>query len=451
MKLNPKSRGRKVNKYFVIDTNVLIHNPESIYSFTDNTVVIPITVVEELDKFKTFSDKKGMHARKVLRELDSLIHKGALKTGAKLLSGGKLLIALGPKKARIPNVDETLNDNKILTVAWEMQKKGQMVFFISKDVNARIKGEALGLKTRDYEKQTVEYGSLFKGWRELLLPKADVDEFSSKHTLALKAYTLHPNECAWIKQDSDPKKSMIGRFDGEKMVLKQIKGRQEALGISPINLEQRFAYELLMDPSIKLVSLVGPAGTGKTLLALACGLEQIIGNEPLYEKMLVARPIIPLGKDIGYLPGTKDQKMNYWMQPIFDNLNFLLRNNDQQFKIGKTYKRSEKIDYLLDSEIVEIEAITYIRGRSIPNQFLIIDEAQNLTPHEIKTIVSRAGEGTKIILTGDPEQIDNPYLDSNSNGLTFVAERLKSQEIIGHMFLSKSERSDLASIAAEVL
>ena len=276
MKLNPKSRGRKVNKYFVIDTNVLIHNPESIYSFTDNTVVIPITVVEELDKFKTFSDKKGMHARKVLRELDSLIHKGALKTGAKLLSGGKLLIALGPKKARIPNVDETLNDNKILTVAWEMQKKGQMVFFISKDVNARIKGEALGLKTRDYEKQTVEYGSLFKGWRELLLPKADVDEFSSKHTLALKAYTLHPNECAWIKQDSDPKKSMIGRFDGEKMVLKQIKGRQEALGISPINLEQRFAYELLMDPSIKLVSLVGPAGTGKTLLALACGLEQII-------------------------------------------------------------------------------------------------------------------------------------------------------------------------------
>ena len=209
---------------------------------------------------------------------------------------------------------------------------------------------------------------------------------------------------------------------------------------------------MLLNEKIKLVTLVGLAGTGKTLLALACGLAQTIGKAPIYKKILVARPIIPLGRDIGYLPGTKDQKLNYWMQPIFDNLRYILHKDDpMEHKDGFSGKKFDKIDYLLDSDTIEIEALTYIRGRSIPRQFIIIDEAQNLAPHEVKTIVSRAGEGTKIVLTGDPEQIDNPYLDANSNGLTYSVERLKGQSLMGHIQLSKSERSALASLAAELL
>jgi PhoH-like ATPase len=223
------------------------------------------------------------------------------------------------------------------------------------------------------------------------------------------------------------------------------------MGIHPLNLEQRFSYDLLMDNRVSLVTLVGPAGTGKTLLALACGIEQVIGKHACYEKILVARPIIPMGKDIGYLPGTKDQKLNYWMQPIFDNIDFLLNKNENEMTQDRFSKRDNKMDYLLDTGLLEVEALTYIRGRSIPNQFIVIDEAQNLTPHEVKTIISRAGKGSKIVLAGDPEQIDNPYLDANSNGLTYTAERMKQQRIVGHIYLSKSERSELASIAAAIL
>jgi PhoH-like ATPase len=298
----------------------------------------------------------------------------------------------------------------------------------------------------------VQYSTLYKGWHELILTREEVDEFAHTHQLELDGIDLEPNECAWVRSIDSPQTSLIGRFDPKRGVLAQIKGNQEAMGIRPMNLQQRFAFDILMDDSIKLVTLVGPAGTGKTLLALSCALQKILGHDPLYEKLLVARPIVPLGKDIGYLPGTKDEKLNYWMQPIFDNLNFILSHNESKEKeTGRGSKRTDKIDYLLASNTVEIEAITYIRGRSIPNQFIIIDEAQNLTPHEIKTIISRVGQGTKIVLTGDPEQIDNPYLDSNSNGLTYTAERMKTQLIAGHIFLSKSERSELASIAADVL
>ncbi len=443
------------NKFFVLDTNVLIHNPDALYSFADNTVVVPLVVVEELDHLKTFSDKKGMHARHVLREIDHLIQHGALSKGAKLPNDGKLVVALGSETSTMPKMERFLNDNKILQVAWDYQKAGKPVFFISKDVNARIKAEALGIKSQDYEKQKVQYSTLYRGWHELVLPHEEVDIFAAEHKLPLDNIELEPNECAWVKCIDNPQTSLIGRYDPFQKCLIQIKGTQEAMGVHPMNLEQRFAFDILMDDSIKLVTLVGPAGTGKTLLALACGLQNVIGHEPRYEKLLVARPIIPLGKDIGYLPGTKDQKLNYWMQPIFDNLNFILTREDgggKEKESGRSSRRrNEKVDYLLDAGIVEIEAITYIRGRSIPNQYIIIDEAQNLTPHEIKTIISRVGEGTKIVLTGDPEQIDNPYLDSNSNGLTYTAERMKAQKIAGHIFLSKSERSELASIAADVL
>ena len=435
-------------KYFVLDTNVLLYSPESLHAFGENVVVIPLTVVEELDKFKSLSDKKGKHARSVLRTIDKVIHKGALlNKGAKLKNGGRLLIAMA--MAEIP-IDSGINDNKILAIALHIQKEGHEVFFISKDLNARIKSEVLGIRANDFDKEMVEYQLLYKGWRELSVKNDLFEQFAQKHEMPV-IQGLIPHECVMIKNEDDPKNSLIGRYDPVMQAVTQITHKQEAMGIHPVNLEQRFSYELLMDQRVSLVTLIGPAGTGKTLLALACGIEQVIGKHSHYEKILVARPIIPMGKDIGYLPGTKDQKLNYWMQPIFDNITFLLNNNDQTEAKDKFVKRDNKMDYLLDTGLLEVEALTYIRGRSIPNQFIVIDEAQNLTPHEVKTIISRAGKGSKIVLAGDPEQIDNPYLDANSNGLTYTAEKLKDQRIVGHMYLSKSERSELASIAASVL
>jgi PhoH-like ATPase len=449
---------KRMIKNFVLDTNVLIHNPAALYSFADNNVIIPIMVIEELDHFKTSSDKKGMHARQILREIDALIRKGALNKGAKLKSGGTLRIALGPK-GTIPNMDPGLSDNKILACAWELQEKGEVVFFISKDVNARIKSEAIGIKARDYEKEKVEYETLYKGWREVLVPAADISQLYSAGKLEVKGCTFNENEYALVKANDGGNTSALARYNSVDKVLVPLPKEYEAMGIRPLNMEQRFAFDLLLNDKIKLVTLIGQAGTGKTLLAIACALARIIGGNPTYKKMLVARPIMPLGKDIGYLPGTKDQKLNYWMQPIFDNLEFLLHRDtkehkehfDDNYKDGRKVTGMDKVDYLMKSNVLEIEALTYIRGRSIPNQFMIVDEAQNLTPHEIKTIVSRVGEGTKLVLTGDAEQIDNPYLDANSNGLSFTAERLKNQKLVGHMFLSKSERSGLASLAVELL
>ncbi|MGE4169242.1 MAG: PhoH family protein [Candidatus Margulisiibacteriota bacterium] len=442
------------NKFFVLDTNVLIHNPAALYSFSEHTVVLPITVIEELDKFKTASDKKGMHARQVMREIDGLVRKGALKEGAKIKTGGKLRIALCPEKSVLSSLDLSVNDNKILNCALSFLAPGNTVFFISKDLNSRIKAEALGIVAMDYEKEKVEYTSLYQGWREIALPQASIDALYKDHKLEVSKTNYLDNEYFCIKSLENPNTSCLAKFDAPHNQLVPIRSHFEAMGVKPANLEQQFAFDLLLNDAVVLVSLVGQAGTGKTLIALACGLQQVLGKSPKYEKLLVARPIMPMGKDIGYLPGTKDQKLNYWMQPIFDNLNFIMHKDETPEDEQPRYKKAEKfdkIDYLLESQLLEIEALTYIRGRSIPNQFIIIDEAQNLTPHEIKTIISRAGKGTKIVLTGDAEQIDNPYLDANSNGLSYTAEHLKGQHITGHMFLSKSERSPLATLAAEML
>ncbi len=432
----------------------MIHNPFAIYSFSDNDVIIPITVIEELDNFKNSSDKKGMHARQVLREIDSCIKKGALKKGAKMQNGGTLRIDLVSKELKIPNIDLSKNDNKIIGVAYELQQKGEAVFFISKDLNARIKAEALGIKARDYEKEQVEYASLYKGWREISINSMDIDELYKNRQLEIKSFTFYENEYVLIKSSNGSNASAICKYDSAKKTVALLKDNFDAMGIKPLNLEQKFAFDLLLNDNIKLVTLVGQAGTGKTLIALATALEKTLKKEKTYERVLVARPIIPLGKDIGYLPGSKNEKLSFWMQPIFDNLELILKNFNLNFissKDEEALNNMDNIDYLVKKNILEIEALTYIRGRSIPNQFLIVDEAQNLTPHEIKTIISRAGKGTKIVLTGDPEQIDNPYLDANSNGLTYIVERLKDRKIVGHILLTRSERSELATLAAENL
>lgn len=440
-------------KNFVLDTNVLLHNPLALYSFADNNIIIPITVIEELDKLKTSSDRKGMHARQALREIDACVKKGALNKGAKIKSGGTLKIDLGiTEKIQLlpPSMDPNSNDNKIISCAYALQQQGEVVFFISKDLNARIKAEALGIKARDYEKQQVEYSTLYKGWKEVTVNSKQLNALYQEGELEIKGYTFYENEYALVKA-GESNASAICKYDSIKKKVVLLKDNYSAMQINPLNLEQKFAFDLLLNDKVKLVTLIGPAGTGKTLIALACALEKCL-KENLYTRILVARPIIPLGKDIGYLPGSKDEKLSYWMQPIFDNLDYILNKSGfSKDKSGEIKNVSDVIDHLIKTDKLEIEALTYIRGRSIPNQFMIIDEAQNLTPHEIKTIISRVGEGTKIVLTGDPEQIDNPYLDANSNGLTYIVEHLKDKKIVGHMFLSKSERSEIATLAVEYL
>ncbi len=435
-------------KYFVLDTNVLLHNSESIGSFADNRVVLPMSVIEELDKFKSHNDELGRNARQVIRELDHLRDKGRLSEGVEMDSGGTLMIDSEQDGVKVPGLDMHVPDNRILAVAYGLLKAGKRVIFVSKDINARLKADALGIEVQDFEKQKVNFDELYSGYREVEVPAEVLAAFYQQEELRVEGLEVYPNEFVLLIEEGNPKRSGIARArEGNVLVHMQNK-HDNVWQIRPRNKEQRMALELLLDPNVQLVTLVGQAGTGKTLLAVAAALESVITFNR-YERILVSRPIIPLGKDLGYLPGDKDEKLAHWMQPIFDNLTYLMGINSSKHEGEESVRL--KVDKLLREHIVELEALTYIRGRSIPNQYVIVDEAQNLTPHEIKTIVSRAGEGTKMVLTGDPYQIDNPYLDSSSNGLTYAVERLKALPVHGHITLRKSERSDLAAVAAGYL
>ncbi|HTX73713.1 MAG TPA: PhoH family protein [Rectinemataceae bacterium] len=431
----------KVAKCFVIDTNVLIHYPESIMSFRENEIVLPLEVLEELDKLKTFSDQRGKSARDAIRFLDSLTKKGSLNEGVKLENGSTLRVSLrlpddGPEGLALDR-----NDNKIILCAYALQKEGRKVFFVSKDINARVKATAIGLRAVDYEKQKVDIATLYQGVREIDVSTESLAKIEGTGELQSKERFL-PNEFA-VLRDRSTGRSLVARSDGEEQRLLALgEWPGPVSGISPLNERQRVAFELLLDDKVRLVSLVGKAGTGKTLLAIAAGLRSTI-EDKRYTRMLVTRPVVPVGKDIGYLPGEKSAKMSNWMQPLFDNLEQILGE----------YKRPnvKSVEQLVKDKLLEIEALSFIRGRSLPNQFMIVDEAQNLTPHEIKTLVSRAGEGTKVVLTGDPYQIDNMYLDANSNGLSYLVDAFKGQAIYGHVTLLRSERSELAELAASLL
>ncbi len=435
-------------KTFVLDTNVLLHNHGSLTSFADNKVVIPIQVLEELDRFKSRNDELGRNAREVTRTLDRLRRSGSLREGVPLEGGGELRIVMRSEiKEHIADLDVGVTDNQILGVAYALAQRGERVNFISKDINARVKADALGIAAEDFLKQQVNFESFYSGWREVLCSKQLIDDFYKDKKLAIEDLTLeeplNASEFLLMRDETNPKHTALAKHDhGNGHVVSLTSDFSTVWNISPRSAEQRMAIELLLDDRIKLVTLVGRAGTGKTLLAVAAGLELTM-KEHRYEKLLVSRPIMPMGKDIGYLPGAKEEKLTHWMQPIFDNLKFLMG--------GKKRVVDTTADKLVDAGLVVLEALTYIRGRSISGQFLVVDEAQNLTPHEIKTIVSRAGADTKMVLTGDPYQIDNPYLDSASNGLVYAAEQLKESHLVGHIVLTKSERSDLASLAAERL
>lgn len=433
-------------KTFVLDTNVLLHDPDALFSFTDNKVVIAMTVVEELDSFKRSNDETGRNARMVIRSLDELRSKGNLAQGVPLKNGGILKIELlRDHKVKLPS-DFSLDksDNAILSTALSLNERGERVIFITKDINLRIKCEILNIKTQDYEKAKVKIDELYSGWREIKVGADLIEKFYAQKQLSIKS-NLYPNEMVWLKSQDNPSKSALAKYSFKDQALMPLFHQKTSpWGLQALNIEQRFAMELLLCDDINLVTLVGLPGSGKTILALACGLQKTI-EEKYFRKLYIARPIIPMGNDLGFLPGTKEEKLDAWMGAITDNLEFLLDRD----KVDQ--RTEEKIDYLLTSGQVEIDALTYIRGRTLPQQYVIIDDAQNLTPHEVKTIISRAGKNTKIVLTGDPYQIDSPYLDPSSNGLTYLVERFKGQEIFGHITFSRSERSKLAALSSELL
>ena len=437
-------------KTYVLDTNVLLYSAQALESFEDNRVVIPMAVIEELDKFKKHQDELGRNARQVIRRLDDLRKKGSLFNGVPLDNGnGKpagVLQVIAGTGTIVEGMDMNLPDNRILRVAYNLHNDGKVsgtsVILISKDINLRLKADSLGIPVEDFERQRVNFDELFSGERELEVPASAIDGFYKNGFIEMED-SLYPNEFAVLRDEN--KRSALGWKRRKRIEPIPHEFSDKAWNVTPRSKEQRMALAILMDPAIQVATLVGQAGSGKTLLALAAALECTLQRN-LYDRILVSRPIIPMGNDLGYLPGSKDEKLDVWMQPIYDNLDFLLRNDKHDVQVVR-----RQIDELKRSRKLELEALTYIRGRSIPKQLVIVDEAQNLTPHEVKPIVSRAGEGTKMILTGDPYQIDNVYLDSCSNGLSYIVDRFKGLALHGHITLRKSERSPLAAAAAELL
>lgn len=444
-----------MKKIFVLDTNVLLHDPNAIFAFEEHEVIIPAVVLEEIDSKKRNADEIGRNARNVSRLLDGLRELGHLHSGVPLASGGSLKVELNHRSfVKVQEMfGEISNDNRILAVALnyqievnEKENAETQVVLVSKDVLVRIKADVLGLVTQDYlSDRTAGPSELYSGYTTLKVHPSVIDEFYTYRFLPIKPlqlpYMLYPNEFVILKDEMGTNKSALLKVNGEGTRLEPLYlSNDNVWGIVARNAQQRMALELLLNDDIPLVTITGKAGTGKTLLALAAGLLKV-EDDHKYKKLLIARPVVPMGKDIGYLPGEKEEKLRPWMQPIYDNLEFLF----------DTKKAGDIDKILMGLGSIQVEALTYIRGRSIPGQFIIVDEAQNLSRHEVKTIVSRVGEGSKIILMGDPEQIDHPYLDSASNGLTYVVERFKQEGISGHIMLEKGERSKLAQLAADLL
>ena len=445
-----------MKKIFILDTNVLIHDPEAMFSFDDNDVYLPIYVIEEIDKLKEYSDRVGKSARETSRNIEKLRKEEknsnlSLLEGLKNSTGGTFRIVLGENDSvNIPDsLNKNLTDNKIIGQALRIknENKKRKVILVSKDMNVRIKANVLGMETVDYVKDQIDINQLYEGWKEIeisndlfsLLEKAPIINWD----LVLKEEPK-ANELIRFK-NSNKEILTIYKKEREKLE-KQVFADTKVWGVFARNTEQKQAMELLMDERIKLVTLVGKAGTGKTLLAIATALEQVVERK-LYKKIFIARPIVPMGNDIGFLPGTEKEKMQPWMLPIYDNIEFLASNKGQT-----SSNEAEKVVAGLESlGLLKVEPLTYIRGRSIPQGFIIIDEAQNLTPHEVKTIITRVGKDTKIVFTGDPDQIDNPYLDANSNGLAYIAEKMKNEILVGHIRLVKGERSEISELASRLL
>ena len=443
-------------KNFILDTNVLLHDASAIYAFEENNVIIPIYVIEELDKFKKDLSEIGRNARQVSRSIDRHRKEGNLVDGVSLQSGGILRVAFTDKKLPSMYSNTHAVDNSILATALFIQEQDEdnPVVFVTMDTNLRIRAEAIGVHAEDYDREHIDITDLYRGWTETHVPDEFITRLHESDTPVpcdeVEKYLqeerpLYECEYMLLRGQENPSVSALCRAKKTENAIEILpRFREGVWGIRARNKEQHFGLDALLRDDISLVTLVGKAGTGKTLLAIAAGLARTTDAES-FHRLLVSRPIFPLGRDIGYLPGTVEEKLNPWMQPIYDNMELLLNVNRSDRQDGRSYHE------LVDMGIIQIEPLTYIRGRSIPNQFLIVDEAQNLTPHEVKTIITRAGDATKVVLTGDPYQIDNPYVDCVNNGLTYVVERFKNEKIAAHITLTKGERSNLAELAANLL
>jgi PhoH-like ATPase len=467
-------------RLYLLDTNVLLHDAGSMYRFGENIVALPIGALEELDHFKKDSSERGFSARQVIRDLDQLRSKGSLSQGVPLETGGTLqIIFLGSSKNSLPeqfSINEI--DNQILLTALDLKQKGYEVHFVTKDLNARVKADLLGIEAEDYiSPDEPQEKHLYKGWVELSVPSIQLKKNEPEELEAfIEEHPLLPNEFVLMSARNNPWNYRIFRYLGGRK-FKPVEQPDLRWPVSARNPQQLMALDLLFDPTIKLVNLIGPAGTGKTFLALLAGLYQVLVTDE-FRRVLAARPVVPLGPDIGYLPGDIQEKLRSWMQPMYDTVDFLVhasdigshvqnaqempqRRNKHKHKHGKHNRDYDEaprrggmlatLDELAAAGKISLEAITYMRGRSIPYQYILIDEVQNLNPHEVKTLVSRVGEGSKIILAGDPFQIDSPYLDVHSNGLMVTTEKFKGQPLFGCVFLETSERSELSKLATELL
>ncbi len=455
---------------YLFDTNILLHDSQSLLQFPQGIVGIPLPVISELDSFKKESSERGYNAREAIRILDELRQSGSLIVGVPLSNGGVLKIILLPDSIVIKAVDD-----QIIALALFLKTKGQGVVVISKDIALRIKADAVGVETNDYKSDSISKDNFYQGWKEFY---ASSSEIKLQHEVLLKKiskeYAFSVNEFAYIKSHNSDHIYRIFRYNAQGKFI-EINPNAALWGICARNPFQAMAMDLLLDDNIQLVILLGPSGTGKTFLVLASLLNKVLATST-YQKLLISRPLVPLGPDVGYLPGDLQEKLQTWMQPIRDNMEYLLyqmnssmaktkqpsendeANSSKQHHHHKKHKKGNcgnerkgchiSIDDLLgEYGKVSLEAITYMRGRSIPHQAIFIDEVQNLTPHEVKTLISRAGEKSKVVLAGDPYQIDSPYLDFTSNGLVVASERFKGQEVFGTVYLQISERSLLSSLA----
>ena len=433
-------------KNYILDTNVLLHDPNSLESFDDNNVLIPIEVLEEIDRFKRESTERGQNARMVSRTLDGLRNQGRLSEGVKLSNGGKLKIIF--RNGNNGNGHVTINshevDGRIVALALDVQKSAPSVrtVLVTKDINLRIKADALGLAAEDYESDRVLIKDLYTGVFDLMISAEKMAAFRANGELELDT-PRSPNEYCTLTEEVNSKRTALTKVDATgKRLIPIIDCREGIWGIKPRNREQHFAFDALLDDRVKLVTLMGKAGTGKTLLAMAAGLKRTVLDRE-FRRLVVARPTIPVGKELGFLPGSLEEKLNPWMQPIHDALELL-----SDLNMGHDSRRSTD---LMRSGSIVVEALSYIRGRSIAHQYMVIDEAQNLTPLEVKTIITRVGQGSKVVFTGDPYQIDNPYVDTSSNGFNYIVSKFRAQPVAAHIEMQKGERSELAELAANLL
>lgn len=439
---------------YIIDTSVCLTDSSCIYHYGKADIVIPMKVLEEIDKHKKRQDSVGSNARNIIREFDLLREKGSLQNGVSLgEERGTLFVARVPLDRVPSDLDKNDADHIIMTAALIQQEKypDSKVVLASRDINMRVMADSLGLVSEDYiENQIIEVRSdLYTGYESLMVGDYKIDDIYNKGYISIDSldleYSIQENESIMLYSDQNEKKTVLCRYKRGVLTKVMDFNKKGIWGVKPRNKEQVFAFDMLMDPEINLVSLVGRAGSGKTLMAIAAGISQTIqdpfkpGEEPIYNRLVISRPIQPMGKDIGYLPGTMEEKMHPWLKPIQDNLQYILGND------------KATLEEYMEKGIIEVEALTYIRGRSISNAYIIIDEAQNLTVHEIKTILTRVGDNTKIILTGDVEQIDNIYVDETSNGLVHTVEKFKEHDVAGHITLLKGERSRLATLASDIL